>query len=70
MYDLSTIISRNERRQFAAPGGNSALRAATRGNPRTHACPTCKTPNVLTARDVAKGCQCNACADREEGCGF
>jgi len=53
---------------FADPGGNSALRAETTRNPRNRPCPTCKTPNVLTPADVARGYQCNRCADAEEGC--
>jgi hypothetical protein len=52
---------------FAEPGGNSALRAATRHNPRNKPCPTCGTANVLTPKDVALHYQCNACADRDEG---
>jgi hypothetical protein len=61
---------RSEREHmFAEPGGRSALRAATRGNPRNKPCPTCKVPNRLTPRDVRLGYQCDACADREEGCG-
>lgn len=55
---------------FADPGGKSALRAATRGNPRNLPCPTCKEPNKLTARDRAQGYQCDQCADREEGVGY
>ena len=51
---------------FADPGGNSALRAETPDNPRIYPCPTCKTPNVLTRIDVAKGYQCDSCADRSE----
>ena len=50
---------------FAAPG--SALRAASRRNPRNLPCPTCKTPNVLTPNDVRRGYQCDRCADRDEG---
>ena len=45
----------------------SALRAASRSNPRIHPCPTCKAPNRLTPADVERGYQCDACADREEG---
>lgn len=52
---------------FADPGGNSALRAATPDNPRDQACPTCDTPNVLTPLDIARGYQCDRCADRAEG---
>ena len=54
---------------FADPGGRSALRAATRRNPRNRTCPTCGTKNVLTPLDVARGYQCNACADAAEGIG-
>lgn len=50
---------------FASEG--SALRAATRDNPRIHPCPTCGSENVLTPIDVAKGYQCDRCADRAEG---
>jgi len=53
--------------QFQNPG--SALRKATKGNPRIYPCPTCKRPNKLTAQDKARGYQCDACADRAEGCG-
>lgn len=52
---------------FADPGGNSALRAATRDNPRNLPCPNCKAPNVLTPADRRAGYQCNACADSLEG---
>jgi hypothetical protein len=51
---------------FADPGGNSALRAATKRNPRNLPCPTCKKPNRLTSKDRALGYQCNACADQCE----
>ena len=52
---------------FADPGGESALRAATRNNPRNLPCPTCKQPNLLTPKDVARGYQCDRCARRDEG---
>lgn len=51
---------------FADPGGNSALRAATKTNPRNLPCPACEQPNRLTPADRAKGYQCDACADRAE----
>jgi hypothetical protein len=54
---------------FADPGGPSALRRATKSNPRNKSCPTCKRRRVLTDEDVARGYQCNSCADRaERGC--
>ncbi len=56
--------------EFADPGGRSALRAATRSNPRNRKCPTCGEPNRLTPRDVALGYQCDACADRVESGGY
>ena len=59
-----------DRSMFADPGGNSALRAACKGNPRNLPCPTCKKKNKLTRKDVQLGYQCNECADRQEGCGF
>ena len=55
---------------FQEPGGRSALRRATRGNPRRFPCPTCGAPNRLTPADVRAGYQCNGCADRDEGVGF
>lgn len=51
---------------FADPGGKSALRADRKGNPRNRSCPNCKRRNVLTPADVARGYQCDACADRAE----
>jgi hypothetical protein len=53
--------------EFADPGGRSALRAARRGNPRNRSCPNCKRRNVLTPADVARGYQCDRCADAAEG---
>lgn len=55
---------------FADPGGNSALRAASRRNPRNLPCPNCGAPNRLTPADRARGYQCNACADRDERGGY
>ena len=52
--------------EFAEPGGNSALRAATKSNPRNRSCPTCKRKRVLTPADVKLGYQCDACATRAE----
>jgi len=54
---------------FADPGGNSALRAATKNNPRDRACPQCGAKNVLTRIDVQRHYVCNACADAAEGFG-
>ena len=51
---------------FANEG--SALRAATRSNPRNQPCPTCKAEDVLTPADVRRGYQCDRCADAAEGC--
>ena len=56
-----------DRSMFADPGGNSALRASSRRNPRNLACPTCKQPNRLTPKDRALGYQCDSCADQAEG---
>jgi hypothetical protein len=53
---------------FASPG--SALRAATRRNPRNQPCPTCGKPNRLTPLDVARHYQCDDCARRDEGGGW
>lgn len=52
--------------QFADPGGRSALRAATKSDPRIHPCPSCERPNRLTGQDVALGYQCDPCADAAE----
>jgi hypothetical protein len=56
-----------DRSEFQEPGGNSALRKATRSNPRNLPCPSCGEPNRLTPRDRALGYQCNSCANRDEG---
>jgi hypothetical protein len=55
-----------DRLDFADPGGGSALRAASESNPRNLPCPTCGGEDLLTPADVARGYQCDACADREE----
>lgn len=60
-------FDRDDEIDFADPGGRSALRAATRDDPRVHPCPTCDAPNRLTGRDKALGYQCDRCADRAEG---
>ena len=57
------------RGMFQEPFQNSALRKATKRNPQNLPCPTCHEPNRLTPADVAKGYQCNSCADRDEGRG-
>lgn len=54
------------RAAFAEPG--SALRRASKRNPRDQPCPTCKRENVLTRADKRLGYQCDGCADAEEGC--
>lgn len=60
----------DEDEDFADPGGNSALRAASARNPRNLPCPTCHTPNVLTPKDRALGYQCDGCANRAERGGY
>jgi hypothetical protein len=52
--------------RFADPGGDSALHPSSSRNPRNLACPTCKTPNVLTPADRRKGYQCDRCANAAE----
>jgi hypothetical protein len=52
--------------EFADPGGNSALRAATPSNPRNLPCPNCGQENQLTPKDRDLGYQCNECADKLE----
>lgn len=58
----------DRRTMFRDPGGRSALRAASKRNPRNLPCPTCKEPNRLTPADKAAGYQCDA--DRAEGGGW
>jgi hypothetical protein len=60
----------DDRIEFANPGGNSALRAANARNPRIHPCPNCGGKNRLTPADVARGYQCDPCADRDERGGY
>jgi ribosomal protein L37AE/L43A len=55
---------------FADPGGNSALRAATRDNPRNLPCPSCGESDRLTPADVDCGYQCDSCADQAEQGGY
>jgi uncharacterized paraquat-inducible protein A len=49
---------------FANEG--SALRAATKNNPRNKPCPKCKAKNVLTRLDVQASYVCDRCADKVE----
>jgi len=58
-----------DRMEFQDPYGASALRRATRTNPRNLPCPTCGEANRLTQKDVNLGYQCDACADLLEGVG-
>jgi hypothetical protein len=60
------LYDEENRIDFADPGGNSALRAATPSNPRNLPCPNCGKPNRLTPADRARGYQCDECADRAE----
>lgn len=55
-----------ERGDFADPGGNSSLRAASPTNLRNLPCPSCERENMLTPKDVTLGYQCDACADEVE----
>jgi hypothetical protein len=65
-YDDPDYWEEDDRSMFADPGGNSALRAATRSNPRNLPCPTCGEPNRLTPADRQLGYQCDTCADMAE----
>ena len=72
MYDMDEIYEDDyliDGVGFAEPGGNSALRAATKNNPRNLSCPQCGTPNVLTPADRARSYVCDQCADAAEGFG-
>ena len=51
---------------FADPGGHSALRAETPGNPRNLPCPNCGEPNMLTPLDRARHYCCDTCSDAAE----
>ena len=56
----------SEALDFADPGGNSALRAASPTNPRNLPCPNCGQANRLTPKDRDLGYQCDECADKLE----
>ena len=51
---------------FADPGGQSALRRATKRNPRNLPCPDCGRENALTPIDRQRGYCCDICADQKE----
>jgi hypothetical protein len=55
---------------FADPGGRSALRAASKRNPRNLPCPNCGKANRLTPADYDRGYQCDQCADQAERGGY
>jgi hypothetical protein len=65
-FDDEDIYGMNRKMLFADPGGKSALRAASKSNPRNLPCPTCHEPNRLTPADRACGYQCNTWADAAE----
>ena len=70
-YEYDDMCDEEDYSDFADPGGNSALRAASPSNPRNLPCPTCGGENRLTPKDVSLGYQCNSCADRaERGCDY
>jgi len=56
----------DDRSMFADPGGTSALRAASKSNPRNLPCPTCGLSNMLTPKDRDLGYQCDRCSDAIE----
>lgn len=55
MYDEWEDEEYERIERFADPGGNSALYAADKDNPRNLPCGNCGWPNSLTPRDVAEG---------------
>lgn len=66
MYDYDNEEWSERCKIFADPGGHSALRRASRSNPRNPDCPTCGRKNVLTRVDRVRGYQCDRCADEAE----
>lgn len=70
IYDPFGLKDYDDCSEFADPGGNSALRAASQHNPRNLPCPTCKAPDRLTPADVDRGYQCDSCADAVERGGW
>ncbi len=54
------------RSNFANPDGSSALRAASRRNPRNRPCPQCGQENRLTPADIAHHYVCDECANQNE----
>ena len=67
MYDDGLTRCNIDGVGFADPGGTSALRRATKRNPRNLPCPDCGEPNRLTPLDRSRGYCCDACANRNEG---
>jgi len=63
-YDYDNL--QKDSMDFANPGGNSALRAATPNNPRIFPCPDCGEPDKLTPSDRAHSYCCDECADHKE----
>ena len=66
MYDEYPSDLYDDNIDFADPGGNSALRASSKRNPRNLPCPNCGGRDLLTPADVAQGYPCDGCADRSE----
>jgi hypothetical protein len=61
-YDYDDVY--DDAPRFKCAG--SALRAASKSNPRNLPCPNCGERNRLTPEDRARGYQCDECADRAE----
>ncbi len=63
---MSDDLDWDDRMQFRDPGGRSALRAASKRNPRNLPCPQCGEPDRLTPADRAHHYVCDQCADQAE----
>ena len=60
-------LSENDQDDFERNRWQAGINRYNKSNPSRYPCPTCKTPNALSAHEKKQGYQCSRCADAEEG---
>ena len=68
--DEPQSVSENEDDDFERRQYDRQIGAYNKRNKTRYECPTCKTPDALSAWQHSKGYQCDRCADSEEGTGY
>jgi len=66
----SGLTSENDDDDYERAQYQNSISKYNKKNSQRFECPTCKSPNALSAHEKRQGYQCNSCADAEEGVGF